>query len=103
MAETVAPNVPLNCRVGTQPTPKEGAPMTNLVTNLMMAESAVAAAAGVVSARVMKAEPPFSIQLLEVEDRGDYLAPARGIVAGTMLAAVLWTAAFAFCALILGT
>ena len=73
--------------------------MTDLMTNLVMAETAVVTMAGMVSARVMKAETPFSIPVLEVEDRSDYLAPARGIVAGTMLAAVLWTAGFGVCIL----
>ena len=71
--------------------------MTDLATNLMMAETAVLTVAGVVSARVMKAETPFSIQALEGEDPSDCLAPARGIVAGTTCAAVLWTAAFGLC------
>lgn len=74
--------------------------MTDLMTSLIMAETAVGTMAGAVSARVMKAETPFSIQVLEDEDRGDYLAPARGIVAGTMLAAVLWTAVLGLCALV---
>jgi hypothetical protein len=72
--------------------------MTDLVTNLMMAETAIVTIAGALSVRVMKAETPFSIQVLEAEDRSDCLAPARGIVAGTMLAAVLWTAVFGLCA-----
>jgi len=67
--------------------------MMDLVTNLMVAETAVLTLAGVASARVMKAEPVFSIEVLEDEGRSDYLAPARGILAGTMWAAVLWTAA----------
>jgi hypothetical protein len=69
------------------------------VTNLMMAETAVVTTAGVLSARVMKAETPFSIQVLEDEDRSDCLAPARGILAATMLAAVIWTAVFGVYAL----
>jgi hypothetical protein len=71
--------------------------MTDIVTNLMLAETAVMTMAGVVSTRVMKADIPFSIQVLDDEDRSDYLAPARGIVAGTTLAAVLWTALFGLC------
>jgi len=70
------------------------------MTSIIIAETAVVTTASVVSARVMKAESPFSIQVLEGEDRGDYLAPARGIVAGTMLAAVLWTAVLGLCALV---
>lgn len=72
--------------------------MIGLVTNLMMAETAAVTMAGVVSARVMKAANPFSIQMLEDEYRSDYLATARGVVAGTMLAAVLWTTVFGLCA-----
>ena len=71
--------------------------MTDLVTNLIVAETAVLTIAGAVSARVMKVETQFSIQL-EDDDRSDCLAPARGIVAGTMCAAVLWTAGFGLCA-----
>jgi len=77
--------------------------MTNLMINLVTAETAVVTMAGVVSARVMKAETPFSIQVLENEERSDYLAPARGIVAGTFLAAVLWTAGFGVCILVISS
>jgi hypothetical protein len=76
----------------------EGAAMIDLVTNLMMAETAAVTMAGVVSARVMKAANPFSIQMLEDEYGSDYLAAARGVVAGTMLAAVFWTTVFGLCA-----
>jgi hypothetical protein len=93
-----SPTCFLRAELETQPTRMEGAAMTDLVTNLMMAETAVVTLAGVVSARVMKAEIPFSIQVLEDEYRSDYLAPARGVVAGTTLAAVLWTAVFGLCA-----
>jgi hypothetical protein len=79
----------------------EGAAMTDLITNLVMAETAVVTMASVVSVRVMKAETPFSIHALEDEERTDCLAPARGLVAGTMLAAVLWTAGFGVCAVLI--
>jgi hypothetical protein len=72
--------------------------MTDLVTNLMLAETAVVTMAGVVSARLIKAAAPLSIQVLENEDRSDCLAPARGVVAGTVWAAVFWTAVFGLCA-----
>jgi hypothetical protein len=76
----------------------EGVTMTDIVTNLLMAETAIVTMAGALSARVMKAETPFSIRVLEDEEQSDYLAPARGIVAGTLLAAVVWTTVFGLCA-----
>ena len=72
--------------------------MTDLLTNMMIAEAGVVTMAGVISARVMKAANPFSIQMLADEYRSDYLAAARGVVAGTMLAAVFWTTVFGLCA-----
>jgi hypothetical protein len=100
--ELSVPNVliKLKSRVGNgADASAESTVMTDLVTHLVVTETALVTMAGVVSARVMKGEIPFSIELLEDEDRSDYLATARGIVLGTVWAVVLWTAVFGLCAL----
>ena len=69
--------------------------MTDLVTNLAIAEIAVVTVAGGLSARLIKLG-----RNQDRVDHPDYLAPMRGLVAGTAWGAVIWTAGLGVCVVV---
>jgi hypothetical protein len=71
-----------------------------LSTNLIPV-AALAVLAGCVSARVMKAGTPFSVQTLEKDEAGEYLDVPRGVMVGSAWAAVAWAVFFVVVALLL--
>jgi hypothetical protein len=85
----MAAGVLVNLRVGHAADTERGTTMT-LLKNLMLIESALTMLALLVSMRVMKSTASLALEAAPTSGANNPLGIARGLVAGGMLAAVLW-------------